>query len=390
MKFCSYCGRQLNDDEVCTCPESSRVNPMQTQPADQNTQSYYSQPQGQPYAQPAQNPYSQQAYAQPAQNPYAQQNQAPYGQTQQSQAPYGQQAQNPYAQQGYGQNPYGQQPQNPYGQNPYGQPSQNPYGQNPYGQNPYGQGSQQQYRQPSQFSKKAKNIFSDFLDILKAFFKSPKAAVESCQKSGSFVIPGILTGIYAIATFLCTWLSLRSVVADMVSAYNKSGWGEKMKVSTAAKEIYNLPMLIIAGILSAAVLAVILIAFRLVMCKICGSNKGGFLEGFVAFSVYSIPSSAALLVGALLSFASMKIALLLSAVSFIYIVVSMLIDTAEANADALGSAKWVLIVPAVLIVALVLNSVLGFNILKLGLSDNMKDAMDKIVEGLGDISKTMY
>ncbi len=375
MKFCPYCGRQLNDNENCTCPDALRANAAQPQYADQNAQPYYSQgynqnqnvpPQNQPYGQA---PFGQQTQPQYDQQPY-------YGQ--QPQNPYGQQAQNPY-----GQAPYGQQGQNPYGQAPYGQ--QNTYGQS-YGQNPYAQGGQQSQRQPSQFSKKAGNLFSALLDIVKTFFKNPKKAVEDCKKGG-YAISGIFAGIYGLATFLCTWLMLRSIVAITYDAAKE--WNNNIKFSALAKEVYNVPLLIIAGILCAAVTAVLFIVLRLVICKICGSNKGDFMDGFVVFSVYSIPASAALLLGAILSFISTTPPILLSGIAIVYLLVAILSDAAALNSGSLSTSKWLFIVPVLIIVVLALNSYLGINVLKIGLSEKMKNTIDTMLESFSDISKMM-
>lgn len=357
MKFCTNCGRQLNDNEVCTCTQSTAPQTdEQNPPVYQNTQGFNPANQAQyPYGQQGQNPYVQ------PQNTYAQQGQNPYAQPQ-----------NPYVQQG--QNPYAQ-PQNPYvqqGQNPYAQP------QNPYGQSP---------RQPSQFQAQAKNIFSNLVEVIKAYFKSPAKAMELVSKNGSMSVPGILAAIYAIATFLCTWLSFRSIIAPIYKAAKV--YSDELKFSDIASKIYSVPMLIFAGILSAAVLALILICFRFVVCKIFGSDKGDFKSGFVTFAVYSIPSSALLLIGAILSFISFKAALLFSALAFIYILVSIISNTAALNAQQLTSAKWLLAIPAIVAVVITLNYLLGINILKICLSDEMKDSVDKIFESLGDIQNLM-
>ena len=70
MKFCKYCGAQLEDNAVCNC-EKSRAAQAQAQQANAQAQPQYQQPVQQQYAQP-QNPQTQQS-------PYAVNNTAPIG-----------------------------------------------------------------------------------------------------------------------------------------------------------------------------------------------------------------------------------------------------------------------------------------------------------------------
>ena len=81
MKFCKYCGAQLEDNAVCNC-EKSRAAQAQAQQANAQAQPQYQQP-VQPQQPQYQNPVHQQ-YAQPQnpqtqQSPYAVNNTAPIG-----------------------------------------------------------------------------------------------------------------------------------------------------------------------------------------------------------------------------------------------------------------------------------------------------------------------
>ena len=160
-RFCTQCGRKLEEGEVCNCTSQGANGSAQTA-GQENYQSqgnyggqagygqqYYQQDQGQNGQQ-----YYQQDQGQNSQQYYQQ------GQNQNSQQYYQQ-----------GQNPYGQQGQNPYGQQYY-QQGQNPYGQGPYNQGyPGGQGRSREAEwlneKKNAFVAVTKNMFSEILPILK-------------------------------------------------------------------------------------------------------------------------------------------------------------------------------------------------------------------------------
>jgi hypothetical protein len=82
MKFCKYCGKQLADNETCSCPDAVREAQQQPQPT-QQPQQYVAQPQQSAPNYTAQQPqqYNQQQYNQ------QQYNQQQYNQQQYNSAP---------------------------------------------------------------------------------------------------------------------------------------------------------------------------------------------------------------------------------------------------------------------------------------------------------------
>ena len=81
MKFCKYCGAQLEDNAVCNC-EKSRAAQAQAQQANAQAQPQYQQPfqpQQPKYQNPVQQQYAQSQNPQTQQSPYAVNNTAPIG-----------------------------------------------------------------------------------------------------------------------------------------------------------------------------------------------------------------------------------------------------------------------------------------------------------------------
>mgnify|MGYP001534803120 FL=1 len=81
MKFCKYCGAQLEDNAVCNC-EKSRAAQAQAQQANAQAQPQYQQPfqpQQPKYQNPVQQQYAQPQNPQTQQSPYAVNNTAPIG-----------------------------------------------------------------------------------------------------------------------------------------------------------------------------------------------------------------------------------------------------------------------------------------------------------------------
>ena len=172
-KFCTRCGRRLEEGEVCTCSQDQV-------PQDYQTENQVIPDDGQQPAANDGNQYDQQGtpggsqYYQPYGDPYNQQNQSygdPYNQQNQS---YG----DPYNQQGqpYG-GPYNQQGQ-PYG-GPYNQQGQ-PYG-NPYNQQGMTKEAEWFNQKKDALVAGTKNMFSEILPIL----KSPVTRVRQIAESNS-------------------------------------------------------------------------------------------------------------------------------------------------------------------------------------------------------------
>ena len=324
MSFCTNCGRPLQENEVCNCRAAAQPieNPQYAQPQ-AAPQQQYAAPQQQ-YAAP------QQQYAAP-QQPYA--------------AP---------------QQPYGA-PQQPYGapQQPYGAPA-----------------------------KPANTFFYDLCNVIVTFFKSPAEAKAMATKDGKIGIPAVLLGIYALFTMLVTWLTFNSItlstwnmLRDQAKKYGGSIKDLGMKYGDITKEIFNPIGLMFAGLLIAALFIGILLLVRFGMSKIAGSEGGDFKSGLVEISLYSIPATALVFLACVFSFFSMTMCLIFSALASVFLLVSILTNTAKINADKLDSGKWLFIFPAVIVVALVVNYLLGSLFLKIGLSKEM----NQVIDGLGKL-----
>lgn len=223
MKFCKYCGRQIGDNEICSCPDAQAeaqqaaaqqpvyegtpaqqpIAPQEAQsqapeqPMHQNVQQ---EPINQPYESEEtqvleQPPFQQQPTPDLNENPAAVFNQPP----QQQEAPVNHNQpvappQQPYyAPQGQPYDPYGQQA---YGQPAYGQPA---YGQPPYGQ-PYNNG---QYVPQSVKPAPSSVDFSKFTHFFKNYFVNPNEAVNEHAKAKDAVTLIILSVLFVLMCGLC-------------------------------------------------------------------------------------------------------------------------------------------------------------------------------------------
>lgn len=273
-KFCEYCGRELQEGEVCTCQQTREpavpVNMQQmestvrgAQPEDtvqavglqkeDKGQNLPQEPflQNQPQGQLPQEPFLQsQPYGQFQQEPYQQgqpQDQfpqgQPYGQFQQGQ-PYGQfQQGQPYGQfqqgQSYGQFQQPYQQGQPYGQFQQGQPQGSfPQGQ-PYGPYQQGQPFMQNPSQPNKtvekikgFSKKAKE---NFLNLMKNPVTTGQNILQEADvKMAGFmiVLQAVFSAFFALIVCNKIWrtvLSASKMVADQVlSALGLDSFGYYM------------------------------------------------------------------------------------------------------------------------------------------------------------------
>ena len=297
-KFCSQCGRPLQDGEICTCQSQKKENaqePAQSQPVteeqspapepgqetaeDAGVKTAQDQPrggaygQGNLYGQPQGGAYGQgNPYGQPQGGAYGQGN--PYGQPQGG--AYGQG--NPYSQpQGgaYGQgNPYGQPQGGAYGQgNPYGQPQGGAYGQgNPYGQpqggaygqgNPYGQPQGGAYGQPKK-SGAAGEYFKDLWGTIVNAYKKPAGTLSNLAVSGK---ASVSLGICAIQVLLFSFIFLFLGV-KINSLVSFSGY-----------KIVSTPLFFFIAILAGAAILAVWAAFAMVFARTMAKKEMTYTQG---------------------------------------------------------------------------------------------------------------
>lgn len=217
-KFCSQCGRPLQEGEVCTC--QSQAAPKQEMPRQETPKQ---EAPGQAASQPQGNPYGNgQGYGQPQGNPYGN----------------GQGYAGPQGQQQYGGPQYGG-PQ--YGGSQYG----GPQGQQQYGGPQYGgpqYGAPQAPKQPGAAGIYIKGLWGTILDA----YKKPAGTLANLAASGK---TPVILGILGIQTLLFSFIFLFMGIKMNSLAHKMSG-------GLVSYKIVSTPMLFFVGLLaSAAILA---------------------------------------------------------------------------------------------------------------------------------------
>ena len=233
--FCKYCGKPLQDGEICSCPQAQAEAAQQYQ-SQQPPQEIYQQPPQGGYQQPPQGGYQQPpqgGYQQPPQGSYQQPPQGGY-----QQPPQG----------GYQQPPQGgyqQPPQGGYQQPPQGYQPPHPSGPNP-----------------------VVLAFQKLLPYLKSYVKAPVSAAQELVAQKDMVFTGVLLGIQAIATGLLLFGILQSICGTLSSVMGFAGALTGNGVSVSA----NFFMCLIFGILAAAAAIAIYGLIVFAICKIMGLN----------------------------------------------------------------------------------------------------------------------
>ena len=220
--FCKYCGKALQDGEICSCPQAQA----------EAAQQYQGQPPQGGYQQPPQG-----GYQQPPQGGYQQPPQGGY-----QQPPQG----------GYQQPPQGGYQQPPQGG--YQQPPQGGYPQPP-----------QQPAAPNPFVIALKKL----LPYLQSYIKSPAAAAQEALGQNDMIFAGILMGIQAIAAALVAFSFLNAVCGSLVSMISGGLGGIGVSVSIGPSFLMSLVFGILAG--AAAIFLQVLVVFA--VTKIMGVNR---------------------------------------------------------------------------------------------------------------------
>ena len=228
--FCKYCGKPLQDGEICTCPQAQA----------EAAQQYQGQQPG--YQQPPQG-YQQPGY---------------------QQLPQG------YQQPGYQQPPQGyQSPQGGY------QPPQGYQPQQPAGPNPFVAGLQ---RIPS---------------FLGNYLKAPVSAVQSLVNSKDVVVAGVLLCVQVLICGLLLFSALNSVDNTMYGD-GESKMAAVLALGLAAvnEDLRSLkdpsfPMSLLMGILIAMICLAVYVLIIFAAAKIAGS-KATFTDALVAAGGHSL------------------------------------------------------------------------------------------------------
>ena len=187
MRFCKYCGRQLGDNELCTCPDAqaeAQRNAQQPAPQSTDTPVYEEAPAQQPAPQEIQYETHEQVAPQPQEMP-----QQPPVQEAQPTAQQPAPAENPTPD--FSENPaavFNAQPQQPY----YTAQGQ-----------PYGQPYNQQYV-PQQVQAAPSSVdFSKFTHFFKNYFVNPNEAVNEHAKAKDPATLIILSVLFVLMSGLC-------------------------------------------------------------------------------------------------------------------------------------------------------------------------------------------
>lgn len=203
MRFCKYCGRQLGDNELCTCPDAqaeAQRNAQQPAPQSTDTPVYEEASAQQPTPQEIQYEIHEQVAPQPQEMP-----QQPPVQEAQPTAQHPAPAENPTPD--FSENPAAvfnappQQQESPINHNQPVAPPQQPY-YTAQGQ-PYGQPYNQQYV-PQQVQAAPSSVdFSKFTHFFKNYFVNPNEAVNEHAKAKDPATLIILSILFVLMSGLC-------------------------------------------------------------------------------------------------------------------------------------------------------------------------------------------
>ncbi len=238
-KFCSQCGRPLQEGEVCTCQgqQTADGNAVVNQETAVPEQAPKGHPAGQipPQGQP--NGYGQAPQSQSAGQPYGY---GPQGQIPPQGQPYGY-GQAPPQGQSYG---YGQVP--PQGQQPYG------YGQVP----PYG--GPQMPRQPGAAGVYMKGLWGTILGAYKKPAETMSGLSEAAKAPVIMGTLGIQTLLFSLIFLFC---------------------GFRINGMTGGFKVVNTPLMFVVALMAGAGILAVYGAFALVFTKGIAKKNMTYMQG---------------------------------------------------------------------------------------------------------------
>lgn len=282
MRFCEYCGSQLEDGQQCTCPQA------------QQKQQEQATPQPEMWSQPAQPEQSTPQPPQSGQQGYG------YGQAEESQPGYGYQQQAGDSQQsGYG---YQQQPGAGQQQSGYGYQAQGGQGQ-----------PSQQAQQFAQMGKQMRDTTVHAAKSLKPFFSqylaSPVQAVRTAVAEKNLTLAITLTVIRVVVVIALLWSMVGKVAGILRSAVGALGALSSMLGSSAAMTVKgNALGCIVYGLLIAVVGMALFTLVLFVLSRIFKSSSS-ILDVYIANSANGGVTTVVLALAFLCSLFSLELGL---------------------------------------------------------------------------------
>lgn len=290
MRFCEYCGAQLEDDQPCTCPQAQQQQPEQPapQPEPNNDPPQQVQPE-QPTPQPPQ----------PEQQGYG------YGQAEESQPSY--EDPQPGASSGYEYQqpgPSQQQPGYGYQQQPGG-----------YGYQPQGEPGQpsQQAQQFAQMGRQVRDTTVHAAKSLRPFFAqywtSPIQAVQTAVAEKNLTVAVTLTVIRVVVVIALLWSMVGQVAGMLRSSFGALGALSSMFGGSAAMTVKGNPLGSIGFGFIIAVLGMALFTLVFFVLTRIFKSGGSIVDVYIANSANGGVTTAVLLLAFVCSFFSLNLAL---------------------------------------------------------------------------------
>ena len=280
MKFCNFCGRPLQDNEVCNCRAQQAPDAQRTVAASQ----------------------------QPAAAPQPQPQQPRYAAPQQPQAPAA----------GAPQQPRYAAPQQP---RPYGAPQPPYYGQPPMQKAP-----------ENKFVKALKNIPV----VFKSYWTNSDKLIDAAKRGKDWILPLLFIAILFFVN-LILGICYFARMTDSTFAYHR---GLGMFAGTfAATAPFKFGFVLLSALIMTVFCACIYINFRFLSSLILSKKKpaDAFIDALVEFGIHSMPISLWLFLGALLSLATSWLTVPFIGMAMAYYVVIGVSNTVKECGDTKNS-----------------------------------------------------
>lgn len=215
--------------------------------------------------------------------------------------------------------------------------------------------------QPKTESKAAK-AFKNLPVVFTSFWKDSKNVTQIAKNSRDYAVSIIYTVIFFIAVFLGNIFVFLAMNNNVKSLFSTIGGSYGSAAWSYLGGFFNFPKILLTSVIMTVLIAGLYILVLFVSNKIFvkGTNaKKCFSDAFISFAINSIPASMGIILFGLSAFVNIYLAFAFLAFSGLYLIVNLVVEIKDTAVNVTSKTKFVMLSTLFICVAFLIVAVAG-------------------------------
>lgn len=218
--------------------------------------------------------------------------------------------------------------------------------------------------QPKTESKAAK-AFKNLPVVFTSFWKDSKNVTQIAKNSRDYAVSIIYTVIFFISVFLGNIFVFLAMNNNVKSLFSTIGGSYGSAAWSYLGGFFNFPKILLTSVIMTVLIAGLYILVLFVSNKIFvkGTNaKKCFSDAFISFAINSIPASMGIVLFGLSAFIHIYFALAFLAFSGLYLIVNLVVEIKDTAVNVTNNAKFVMLNTLFICAAFLIVAIVGINL----------------------------